>query len=358
MKENKRRVAVIGAGNGGHAIAGHLSLAGHIVSLFDRNLEKLDAILAQGGIYLQGQVNGFGKLHLVTDNISKAINGFDIIMIATTANAHGELARNLAKYLVDDQIIILNPGRTCGAIEFRKVLIDNGCTKRVYVAEAQTLVYACRIIERGLVNIIGVKEKVMVSALPSSDTPYVIDNIRDLYPCFIPARNVLVTSLENIGAIFHPCVILFNAAAIERGNKFYFYRDITDHVAKFIEQFDNERLAVGKAYGIDLISAKEWVSYAYTGVEGVSLMEKMKNNPAYYEILAPTSIESRQLLEDIPTGIVPILHLGEMAGVKMPLFRSIVSICSALLNRDFFDEGRSLEKFGLKSMDDVLSIIS
>jgi opine dehydrogenase len=264
----------------------------------------------------------------------------------------------MANYLEEGQIIILNPGRTCGAIEFRNGLKMKELKKYIYIAEAQTLIYACRIVEPGTVNIIGIKEKVMLSALPASDTSFVLEELKKLYTCFIPAKNVLVTSLENIGAIFHPCIILFNAASIERGNMFFFYRDMTDRVASFIEAFDAERLAVGKAYGIDLISAKEWISFAYNGVKGDTLLEKMRNNQAYFNITAPTNLESRQLLEDIPTGIIPMFNLGEIAGVDMPLFKSVISICSTLLNKDFYLEGRTLDKFGIKSVEDLFNIIT
>jgi len=352
------RVSVIGAGNGGHAIAGDLSMKGHSVCLYDRNVERLKAIQFQGGIYLNGRIEGFGKLSKITDKISEALVGAEIIMIATVANAHAELADKMFNFLEEGQIVVLNPGRTCGAIEFLQNLKIRGFKKRIYIAEAQTLIYACRVTKPGNVNIIGIKDKVMLAALPNSDTDHVLSVLSKVYSCFLPASSVLVTSLENIGAIFHPCVTLFNAATIERGNLFYFYRDMTQQVADFIESFDKERLDVGRAYGLDLISAKDWISYAYEDVKGETLLDRMKNNPAYFDIMSPTTIESRQLLEDIPTGIVPMLNLGEIAGLEMPLFKSVVTICSCLLNIDFYSEGRTLDKFGINNVDDVLQLIS
>jgi opine dehydrogenase len=48
------KLAVIGAGNGGHAMAAHLTAEGHEVALFSRTRAKLDAIEAQGGVGLNG----------------------------------------------------------------------------------------------------------------------------------------------------------------------------------------------------------------------------------------------------------------------------------------------------------------
>lgn len=353
------KFAVIGAGNGGQAIAGYLGLNNYSVTLFDRNSDKVKILSGKGGIQLEGKIKGFGKIDLITNVLSEAVQEADVIMVTTVANAHKELAVSLAPLLHDNQIVILNPGRTCGALEFKQGLRHSNFNKKIYVGEAQTLVYACRIKEPGVVNIIGVKDDVLLSALPSSDTDFILKKIHNIYPCFSPAANVLRTSFENIGAIFHPCVILFNAATIDRGHEFYFYRDMTPNIAAFIEKFDEERIKVGKAYGIELLGVNEWISFAYKDTQGIILCEKMKNNPAYYDILAPSSIYTRQLMEDIPTGVLPMLELGKVAGVEMPLFESVLNICSQLLNMDFRKEGRTLEQLGLQNLskEEILNYI-
>jgi len=343
-------IAVIGAGNGGQAIAGDLAIKGHDVSLYDSNLELLEILKQKGGIELEGQILGFAKV-TIAFTIKEAISNSEIIMIVTTANAHGILGEQMAPFLKESQVVILNPGRTCGALEFRAGLNRANCSKRIYLAEAQTLVFACRLRKNGHVNIIGIKDKILLSGLPSTDTNYILNKLSLLYNCFISAQNVLVTSLENIGAIFHPIVVLFNAAAIERDNSFYFYRDMTMEVSRFIEKIDEERLKVGKAYGIDLLSAKDWVSFAYRNIKGDSLCDRMRNNPAYHDILAPTSINCRMLTEDVPTGLLPISELGKIVDVRCDLMNSIIKISQTLLNCDFYATGRTLENLGINDMD-------
>jgi len=353
------KFAVIGAGNGGQAIAGYLGMQGHSVNIYDIDAEKLSVLDKKRGIILEGKLNGYGKINYVTNELSKAILGVDVIMITTVANVHRELAMQLSPILENNQIVILNPGRTCGALDFKMGLTQAHCNKKIYIAEAQTLVYACRAKETGRINIIGIKDCVFLAAIPAVDTAHVINVIKDVYPCFKPSQSVLHTSLENIGAIFHPCVVLFNAATIERGEEFYFYRDMTSSIAQFIEKFDEERIAVGKAYGIDLVGVSDWISLAYKGTKGDSLCEKMKNNPAYNDILAPVSIFSRQLIEDLPTGILPILELGKAAGLKMSLFESILNVCTELLSCDFRINGRTLKSLGLNNLskDEILNYI-
>lgn len=354
------RFSVLGTGNGGQAIAGWLSMQGHSVCLYGRNKETVDQLSETCEIELQGAIKGRGELAEVTSDIHQSVRGSDVIMVVTTANAHASIARQIVTDLSDGQVIILNPGRTGGALEFKRTLDACGCKARVYVAEAQTLVYACRLVKNGVVNIIGVKDKVLLSAVPATDTQYVMEKITSVYPCFCACDNVLHTSLENIGAMFHPCVLLFNAATIERHDVFWFYRDMTPEIANFIEEFDRERLAVGRAYGINLLSVNEWISYAYPATKGTTLCEKMRNNPAYHDIKSPSTIFTRQLTEDIPTGVLPIMELGEAAGVDVSLLRSMVDICSRLLRIDFRKEGRTLDHLGLagKTKDEIIADLS
>ncbi len=353
------KIAVIGGGNGGQAIAGHMASKGHQVRLYDRNLERVNELNANRVIKLTGALNLSGEIEFASIDIAKVVKDADLIMVTTTATAHRSVATRLASLLTDNQVVILNPGRTCGAIEFKNVLNAFGLNKKIYIAEAQTLVYACRIVRTGEVNIIGAKDKVLLSAYPACDTEYVLGVINQLYDCFFPAKNVLQTSFENIGAMFHPSVVLFNEATIERGTKFYFYRDMTDGLSRIIEAVDEERLKVAQAYGITPISAFDWVSYAYNGVDGDTLCERMQNNPAYYEILAPTTIDCRQITEDIPTGIIPIAELGDIAGVDTPVMDSLITMCSTLLQRDFRKDGRTLKNLGFEncSVDEIIKKI-
>ena len=353
------KITVIGAGNGGQAIAGYLALQGYKVYLYDRSLPKIEELKRKRGIQLTGRIVGFGEIHCFTTSIEEAVKNAEIVMVTTVANAHADIARSIAPYISDGMMIILNPGRTCGALVFKQVLKECGVKPRYFLGEAQTLVYACRLISNGRVNIIGVKDEVLLAALPASDTDCVIKRASEILPCFEKADNVLCTSLENIGSMFHPCVCLFNAATIERQSQFWFYRDMTEQVAGFIEAFDTERIAVGKAYGQDLLSVNEWIKYAYKDTRGETLCERMKNNPAYHDIKAPGTIFTRQLTEDIPTGVLPIMELGKAAGVKVPLLESMINIIEVLLGRDFHAEGRTLKNLGLwgKSKEEIIDYI-
>lgn len=350
MNNLQFNISVIGAGNGGQAIAGHLASMGQNVILYNRTIDKLKNISEKNGIRLTGAINTYGTIKKITENLKEAITDSEIIMVVTTADAHSVLASEMLPFLKEGQIIVLNPGRTGGALEMHKVFKEGNLSKKVYLAECQTLIYACRQEMPGLVRIIGMKDRVFYATYPACDINHVHAKLSHLYKCLIPVKNVLITSLENIGAIFHPAIVILNAATIERGEVFNFYNDMTPAACRILESVDSERLLIGNAFGIKLISAEEWISYAYEGIPGKDLLTKMKYNPAYSAIKSPGYLHSRLLTEDIPTGILPMMELGKVAGLNLPLLTAIYTISSTLLGIDFRHDGRTLERLGLNNM--------
>ena len=96
-------------------------------------------------------------------------------MVVVPSSAHADIARAAAPHLQDGQIVVLHPGRTCGAIEFDKVLRDNGCQADVTVAEAETFIYASRSDGPAQARIFRIKEAVPLAALPATRTPRVLE---------------------------------------------------------------------------------------------------------------------------------------------------------------------------------------
>lgn len=344
------KVAILGAGNGAHAMAGHLSMQGVPVRLYNRFEEEIVAMREHGGVTVEGAVEGFGPLELVTTDPAPVVGWADILMVVVPAFAHRLIAETCAPHLRDGQILILNPGRTGGALEFASALRERGVRARVIVAETQSLIYACRLSRPAAVRITGIKKQIRLAAFPTSETAAVIEAVKPLYPQFRPAANVLETSFDNIGAVFHPGTVVLNANRIEAGEDFEFYRSMTPSVTHFLEVIDQERLAVARAFGVELDSAREWLQRSYEGVAGETLHERIQSNRAYEGIKAPKSLKVRHLLEDIPTGLVPLASLGALAGIPTPACRAVTDIGCVLLDRDFWSEGRSARNLGLLGM--------
>ena len=355
------KVTVIGAGNGGLSIASHLALKGHKVNLYSIFKEELEPIISKGEIELEGaEEEGFAVLNKVTDNIKLALDGTELIMIVTPANAHAKIAKDCAPYLKDNQVVILNPGRTGGALEFNKILIEEKIKNKPIIGEAQTLIYACRKISPTKAVIYGVKRSLSVASFPAKNIEKLMKVLNRAYPQFVPAANVLQTSLNNIGAIFHPAPTILNSARIESGEKFdYYHEGITPVVATVLENIDRERVEVAKALKVEAQSAIDFLRESY-GVEGDSLYQAIQNNIAYKGVKAPETINTRYLTEDIPMSLVPIASIGEQLRVPAPNINSVIKIGSTMLKTDFWKLGRTAEKLGLSglSSDEIIKLVN
>ncbi|MFM8321396.1 MAG: NAD/NADP octopine/nopaline dehydrogenase family protein [Chloroflexota bacterium] len=345
------RYTVIGAGHGGKAMAAHLALMGCKVVLYNRTFDHIEAIYKRGGLDLEsapGGPHGFAQLERVTSDMQIALADAQVVMVVLPSSAHAEIARRMAPHLQHGQIVILHPGRTCGAIEFRKALRDEGCPAQVVVAEAETFIYASRSDGPAQARIFRIKEAVPLAALPALDTPCVLEAIRPAYPQFIDGINVLHTGLNNMGAIFHPGLTILNAGWIEATHgDFQFYIDgVTASTARVLEVLDRERVTVASALGIRARTAMEWLQMAYN-TTGDDLDEAIHNQPGYYGIKAPSTLNHRYIFEEIPMSLVPIASLGQRYGVSVHGMDALIRLACLIHRTDYWRRGRTLDKLGV-----------
>ncbi len=351
---HKTAYTVIGAGHGGKAMAAHLALLDFPVTLYNRTPENVAVIKQRGGIELdsyEGGPHGFGKLEHVTSDMGEAVEHAEVIMVVVPSSAHADIAKVVAPHLRNGQIVILHPGRTLGAIEFAKVLRDNGCKAEVIVAEAETLIYASRSEGPSQAHIFRIKDSVPLAALPATCTRQVLEALNPAYPQFIDGVNVLYTGLNNMGAIFHPALTILNAGRIEStGGNFQFYIDgVTPSVACVLEPLDRERGTVAAALGIRAQTAMEWLKRAYDAT-GADLYEAIHNQTGYYGISAPKTLKHRYIFEDVPMSLVPIANLGQQYGVSVRAMDSIIRLACIIHRTDYWRRGRTLDKLGIAGL--------
>jgi len=345
----KPTFAVIGAGCGGLAIAGYLAFTGYDVALYNRSCGRIALVRDRGYVELEGEYEGIGEISCVGTDLARALADRDVIMIVTTATGHRPLAERMAPHLRDGQIVLLNPGRTFGALEVWHVLRERGCTADVIVGEANTLVYVSRVTVPGTAIIKAVKREVSVAAVCADNTPYLLERLRGAYPQFVAAPSFLATSLGNIGAVFHPTIALLNKQRILAGIPFDFYTaGVTRQAARFLARVDDEFQALARALDSRALSVTEWLESRY-GLERADIYTMLHSNPSYQNVKAPTTLDHRYLWEDIPTGLVPISAVASALGVETPAIDHLIDEGSLALGRNFREEGRTLAKLGLSA---------
>ncbi|MDD2206681.1 MAG: NAD/NADP octopine/nopaline dehydrogenase family protein [Aminobacterium sp.] len=358
------KVAVLGAGNGGLSMGAYLSLRGCSVHVFDKFPAAIEDIQAAGGVTLKGvSLTGFAKFDVITTSIPEVMDGCDVILVVTPAFAHRELATKMAPYLTKGQKVILNPGRTAGALEFYLTAKDVNPEADFIVAETQSLIYACRKTGAAEVTIYKVKKEMELAALPAYKTKEILAEMLPYYPQFIAAENVLETSFLNIGAIFHPTPALLNIARIEGKDLFEYYMDgITPCVSNVLERIDAERVAVASALGIETMTCIEWLEdvYEIPHMDGTSIYEAVQKQEGYRGIEAPKNPFARYISEDVPMSLVPLAEFGRIVGVPTPTMNLMIDLANLVHKTDYRERGRTLARLKLEgvSVEDLKKFVT
>lgn len=329
-------------------MAAYLSLNGLKVKLWNRTQKNIQEILNTGIIHCTGIVNGDAKIDKVSTNIADVVD--DFVMVTTPSSAHKDIARKLAPYVHPKMIIVLNPGRTFGAIEFAEELKKNGVIQLPHIAETQTIVYTCRKDGPNSTCILALKKDVEIAAISGSDISYIMERMPDcLKPYFKVVDSVGLTSFSNVGMVLHCAPVMMNVGWIEAktADFKYYYDGISRSVAHFLEKIDAERKAVAEAEGFEIASVKDWLIKTYD-VTGKDLYECIQNNEAYKAIDAPPTLDSRYIFEDIPNGLVPIETLGQEFGVPTPNISTIINLACAVMDTDYRKIGRRFVSIQLK----------
>ena len=349
-----RKIAVLGAGNGGCAAAADLTLRGHEVRLFSRSESTIAKLAKRGEIEL---IESGGKKsaapYFMSPHLPPVVQGVDLIIVAAPAVAHEYLARNLANYLADGQRILLNPGHTGGSLHFWNILRTLGCRADIQLCETVTLTYICRMPEPGRVEIYRRTTQLRCAAFPAKYTADLVKEIQTVFPDIVAAENVLETGFSNINAIMHPAGMLGNAGWIEKtGGDFLWYREgVTPAIGAWIDAVDIERLAIVRALGLKPLRFVDIFYQAglttVAGRDSGSAYRAIQESEPNRTIKSPPSLDHRYITEDIGYGLVPMAKIGKLMAVKTPVMDALITLASTALGTDFRAEGLTLEKMGL-----------
>lgn len=355
-----RRYAVMGAGSAGHALAAMISRAGCQVTMYDVDAAKIAGLQKKMTITCSGEMIGEYPITLATMDPAEAIAGCDVIMVAALTCQHGDIAEKIAPFIQENQLVVLNPCATCGALEFRNVLQTHGAAAVPVIAETQDLVCTCRSYEPGFVNFSGVKNEIALATMPAGKAEQTCQELAEFYPHFKPQKNVLYTSLGNMAPLNHCGPTALNVTRVEEpGDFLYFHEGFTPSIGRVVEALDQERRAIARKFGMELISIQQWLKITYD-VDGANLFEAMRNTPAYDKVVGPTSLDNRYIFEDLPTGMVPMIMLAKTVGVPTPMMDAVVNLLCVMTGIDYRSQGRTLERLGLagKSVEEIIDIIS
>jgi len=358
-----KKVAVLGAGNGGCAFAGHLATKGFEVGLYEDPKFGVEGIKEAGGIELSGKFEGFGRLSKVSTDIGEVMLGADVVMVVVPAFAQSIIMERALPHLEDGQVVVFNPDNFASLV-FRKMLNSEGVKKDIKIAGTASLLYACVKISPTNVEIHYVKDVMFVAALPATDNDVVVQSLRNIYSSLVPQGNVLEVSFGNINQILHCPAAVLNAGRIEdtKGDFMFYWEGMTESVCRVMQTMDEEKIRVAEKVGFKLMSTHDYLKHFYQSEKpGIDLHDFVTHSRAHggRGPDAPKDLHYRYVSEDVPYGLVPISLFAEEVDVPTPAIDSIITLASILNETDYLEEGRSMEELGLsgKSCTEILELI-
>lgn len=341
-------IAVVGAGNVGLAIAGHMALNGHDVRLYDPWGKTLEAVEANGGIGLTGDIEGKGRPTVLTTELEAAIRGVEAIVVAAPAFSHQDVANRLAPVLEPDQIVLFQPGAIGSSVHLLRQSTELG-KPPCFVAETPTSLYTCRKKSSAEVYIGAIKHSVRIAALPNETTGHCVEVLNGYFGGRYEAgADALAVGLNNANPIYHVPPSVLNFKTVEDGRELPLHSLITPRIAHVVDLMDRERVAVADALGVPCMSFWEFLKTAY-GVTDGDFQDRIVQAYGQQGFPEPDSPTHRYFTEDIPFGMVPWLSLAHEVGVSVPIIESLTTLGSALCQQDFISTGRTMAALGLQN---------
>jgi opine dehydrogenase len=369
-------IAVLGGGNGAHALAADLALQGYEVYMYElpEFAEKFQATLKSQSISIAPVFGpelpekykvpqGVARLKKATTNIKEALEKAQVIIVCCPAYGHKAFAETLAPHIRDGQIILLTPG-SLGSIEFRNIFKKKGITTNVKIAETAILPYGTRMTGPCEVRAI-IPIEVRFAAYPSRDTKQLFEFLKPLIRGLAPAENVLATTLINGNCVQHPPVLLLNVGNVEKMKEVYLYRDWTsESVALLMDELDEEKKKLCDFLNMDYVMRyylvfgngleiihKDGLSFVGKPGDryryGDGLGAKYLSELAFSLIEGPHSVKDRMFTEDVPFGMLPAVSLGRFFKIDMPVCESIITLTSKICRQAFRSLGRTLAGLGI-----------
>ncbi|MCS4238344.1 opine dehydrogenase [Myroides gitamensis] len=336
------KYTVIGTGNVGLIHGAYLHLLGHEVTFLKSSTINSDTfnVLCDKKEY---SINDFHKydhkivIHNITTSFEAAIPGADVILVTTTTLQHEDIAKRIAPYVKDGQIICLMPSYASMAV-FKRYI-----DKNIKYVEFETTVYNGRILSPSKVNVSF--QNCRVAASFTNFTEEEKEQFKSaFFPIDLERKSSYDIALHNPNMIVHTIGVLLSASRIEYSQgEFWLYKEaFTPAIINVIKQFDVEKNKILKALKCPELSyfdAAKWRNEEDLNKDSLEVFRSFSEEASK----GPNSLNHRYLKEDIPMGVVMMESLGKLLEIETPIATAIINLSGALLNIDFRANGNIIK---------------
>lgn len=348
-------VTIIGAGPCGCAFAADLASRGVSVLLYGHPDHRGALPMVEknnGWLNADGEISGRYQIKTTSD-LYLAIRHSSFIVTTVPSYGQDTILQVLSQFDLSKHTLIINVGNFFYLAARQKVNAHA-------ILETDISPYAVRI-TGDTVFIKGVKNSLAIWAEPPTtqldrlDPQAELGLRRQVESIFsqnlVWCQNLLQVGLNNINPVVHCPAALMNAGWIEatKGDFYFYAQGMSPSVSRVTEKVDAERLAIARAYGLDLVSVTTYMNENYKHDQEYRNYHEFASGSVIHNKTksSPSSLKHRYLLEDILYGMVPWYELGLKCGLTSPTIRSLIEMASVVSGFDYFEHGRTLKAAGL-----------
>ncbi len=345
-------VAFAGAGEAAFTGAALLRSLGHGATIWapPNAGQGLDAVLAGSPITISGALEGTYDVRGVRDPAALAASA-DVIYLAVSAYYQKAVIEALAPHLEDRHLVLcFGANLGGGALYLDRLLADAGRKTRIAVMNGP-MIGGRRTSDTECVTA-PYRKSVLLNGLPGSDTASIVADLEAIYGRrfrTLGSGNALEVALTALNGVVHVVKALTNITRIEEGLPWCDYRYTTESVSNLTEAADEDRIAVGRAYGFELTGAVRWFDPSGRAKTVQEAMQPIRLHRTFKP--GPTNIETRYLEEELPYSFYVVEQLGRKAGVATPMITNLINLLNATRRRDYRKMHDMAAATGLDELD-------
>lgn len=348
IEQKPMRVGIIGAGAIAFAIAAFLLQAGHEPLLWSPSGRSTTDLASGHPLVTTGEVCGSFSPRIAS-SCEDCILGSDVIIFALPAYGHKFAFDAAAAHIQEGQTLIISSHLSFGALYLSKLLAERRV--RAPIVVWGTTVLTARKRGPSSVHVGTLRRRVDMATVPAS----AIDECHAVCSTLFSDRferrdGLMAIALSNLNPQNHLGIALLNLTRMELGEEWSQSGSITPTVGRFIESLDFERLAIAKAFGLNVKTVQEHYSQTCQ-VPNSSVSEaNQERHRRGLGVSGPKTVNSRYILEDAPFGLLATVLLGRLTNKEATLHASGLAILSAAYGRNFSTENDILPALGFDTL--------
>lgn len=351
------KIAIVGAGNSGCALAADYAYRGHEVTLIKSSRSVHDdnfEYLCQNGGQMVLEEFGTekpGNIARLSRNLAEAAES-DVVLLCTQTGYHRQVLERLVPLLHSGQVLLIDPGYLATAF-----VLGLKPPEGLIIAEAESNFIDGRISQPGRFRVGFRNVRNPLGIYPRAALPRAREILDQMGTPFVYLESVVEAALHNPNMIVHTVGAIMSIPRIEAtGGEYCMYHEVfTPSVWNILEALDGEKMAVLQSLGYEALPYVEACKLRN------SLDEQRPGKEVFFEYAAmptrakgPVSVDSRYITEDVPQGLVLLESLGKALRIATPVAGALIELASAALGRPLREQGRTLDALGHETVDRIL----